>query len=155
MIMDEKIKQCTVLYEQLQMQCCGEPLRVGTIAKLTANKPFREVGIFRTDFFEEHHESSEFKLRGLITSIKAIFVDKFADESNRNTDNPNNSFSIYEAQYIDARNDIADYNGRNARDVIYYIIVLQDVEVSQNPLRHYGNETDAALWNRPQIKVRY
>jgi hypothetical protein len=67
-VMQEEIKQCTILYEQWQMQCCGSPLRVGSIAELTANKPYHEEGIFRADYIEEHHESTEFKLRGLITS---------------------------------------------------------------------------------------
>ena len=127
--MKERIKRCNVLYDSWQMQCCGDPIEVGKVANLTivpgCDNPKNLAGI-DIDFYEDHHDRAGAKLRGLVVGIKTLFIEKYADEK-RYTDNPLNTFAVYEASYVDGYEDHADYENHNNSDVDYYIITMVDV----------------------------
>lgn len=129
--MKQKISRCTVLYESWQLQCCGDPIEVGKVANLQCIKDKRHKcyanASIDIDYNEEHHGGgTNFLLRGMVTRIQAIFVDRYADENNRRVDNPHNEFAIIETDYIDGFEDCPRYGYRSGSDVCDYIITLED-----------------------------
>lgn len=71
------MKQCAVLYEGWQMQCCGDPFAVGDEVdwpvnngadiKLKLDKPRL------LDYCYEAHDRHDFKLRGKVLKIDALY----------------------------------------------------------------------------------
>ena len=127
-----KIPQCTVLYESWQLQCCGDPLEVGKVADLPCIKDKRHKcyadASIDIDYDEEHHGGgTNCLLRGMVTRIQAIFVDRYADEDKHRVDNPYNKFSIIDTDHIDGFEDCPQYGDRSGSDVCDYIITLEDV----------------------------
>jgi hypothetical protein len=121
-------KQSTIIYRHLAMYYGGEPITVGRHVKLFANDAYKYC-VFKARFVEEHHGSHKYELYGKVVSIKAVFIDKYADYK-RHFDNSNdNTFAIYDATYIDGRHDIGNFQDRKVSDIVYYLIVLDNVEV--------------------------
>jgi hypothetical protein len=123
-------KQSTIIYEHWAMCCCGEPLTVCEYANISANDAYEHFP-FEAEFAEEHHGSYKYEIYGIVVSIKAIFIDKFANPNLRQADDPNNTFFICDATYIDGRHDIGDFQGHKVADIIFYLIVLENVELKQ------------------------
>ncbi len=130
--MKNKIDKCTVDYSSWQMQCCGDPITVGKVADLLCIKKDRYknyVGIM-IDYDEEHHLwGANCWVRGLVTRIQAVFVDKYAgkDEKVRVVCDPDNEFFIADVYYIDGYEECDNYGHRKACDVSSYIITLENV----------------------------
>ena len=130
--MKNKTAKCAVQYERWQLQCCGDPITVGKVADLVCVKDKRRknyVGI-EIDYYENHHGYDvNCCVRGLVTRIQAICVEKFAksDGQNYHIDNPDNEFSIIDTDYIDGSEICEKYGHRYGGDVIDYIITLEDV----------------------------
>lgn len=130
--MKQKISRCTVLYASWQLQCCGDPLEVGKVADLPcindrSHKCYADASI-DIDYCEEHHGGgTNCLLRGMVTRIQAVFVDRYADEASRRVDNPDNEFSIIDTDYIDGYEECPQYGYRSGSDVCDYIITLEDV----------------------------
>lgn len=138
--MRERIKQCLVCYSSCEMQGHCDTVSAGYVVDLPVNKSkVHRYDIFYDDYYVERYYNSKFLLRGLVTSIKAVFVDRYADENNRQTSNPNNVYSIFDAKRVDGFDDDADYQGRDSFDVRFYIIALEDVVITKRT--HY-NFTD-------------
>ena len=104
--MKGRIDKLNVLYESWQMQCCGDPVEVGRATTLTIDTKAKitDLAGCHIDFHEEHHGDANHKIRGLVVGIKAVFVDKLAYEG-AYYDNPNNTFSVYDATFIDGFQD--------------------------------------------------
>ena len=130
--MKKVIDKCTVDYSSWQMQCCGDPISVGKVADILCVKGERYknyVGI-EIDYDEDHHQldGPNCWVRGLVTRIQAVFVDKYAriEDETRYVDDPNNEFFITDANYIDGYEDCANYGHRKAADICSYIITLEN-----------------------------
>lgn len=129
--MKERITQCNILYESWQMQCCGDPIHTGQVVNLPCIKKEKYIcacGI-AIDYDEEHHGGgADCLMRGKVTKIKAVFVDKFANvnDGTRYVNDPENTFAIIDVHYIDGWEDPVNYAQRKAGDACYYIITLQD-----------------------------
>jgi hypothetical protein len=123
-------KQSTIIYEHWAMGCCGEPLTVGEYANISANDVYEHFP-FDAEFAEGHHESHKYELYGKVVSIKAVFVDKYANPNRCYVDDSNNTFFVCDATYIDGRQDIGDFQDHKVADIVYYLIVLEDVELKQ------------------------
>ena len=129
--MKNKIDKCTVDYSSWQMQCCGDPITVGKVADLLCIKKERYknyAGII-IDYDEEHHLwGANCWVRGMVTRIQAIFVDRFAQKDGQMCDvsEPNNEFFITDASYIDGYEDCDNYGHRKASDVCSYVITLEN-----------------------------
>lgn len=130
--MKERIDKINVLYVSWQMQCCGDPVEVGRATTLTIDTgaEITDLAGFHIDFYEEHHGEANAKIRGLVVGIKAVFVDKLAYE-NAYYDNPNNTFSVYDATFIDGFQDKGDYGNHRICDVDYYIITMEDIMLGE------------------------
>ncbi len=130
--MKKMIDRCTINYSSWQMQCCGDPITVGKVADLLCIKTERYknyVGI-EIDYDEEHHGfGANCWVRGLVTRIQAVFVNKYAkiEGLTRYVDDPNNEFFIADTNYIDGYEECANYGYRKACDIQNYIITLENV----------------------------
>ena len=130
--MKNKIDKCTVGYSSWQMQCCGDPIRVGKVADLLCIKKDRYINYvgIEIDYDEEHHLwGANCWVRGLVTRIQAVFVDKYAniEDGTCNVVDPNNEFAIIDTDYIDGYEECDNYGHRKACDVSSYIITLENV----------------------------
>lgn len=130
--MKERFDKVNVLYDSWQMQCCGDPVEVGRATTLTIDTEaeITDLAGFHVDFYEEHHGDANAKIRGLVVGIKAVFVDKLAYE-NAYYDNPDNTFSVYDATFIDGFEDKGNYGNHKNCDVDYYIITMEDVMLGE------------------------
>ena len=135
--MKERIKKCNILYGSWQMQCCGDPIEIGKVVDLTIDvfQNSTSYAGYHIDFFEDHHDRAEAKLRGLVVGIKAVYIDEYADEK-RYSNDPNNVYSIYNTSYIDGYGDIGDFGNHNNCDVSDYIITLEDAVVGVHDKVH-------------------
>lgn len=130
--MKTRIGKCIIKYESWQMQCCGDPIHVGQIVNLPCikDKPYTCACGINIDFDEEHHEKgANCLLRGKVTEIRSVFVDRFANEKEgaRYIEDPNNTFTIIEVYSIDGWEEPVCYEQRKGSDVCYYIITLENV----------------------------
>ena len=98
--MKTRIVQCNINYESWQMQCCGDPIHVGQVVNLSCikDKPY---------------------------TCACGIVDRFAG-TGRHIDNPDNTFSIIDVQYIDGWECPDCYGHRKGDDASFYIITLED-----------------------------
>ena len=125
--------QCNVLYDPSMMQCCGNPIQVGQYSTITGNKtePYMFAN-HNISFEEEHHLDKSAKLKGLVSKITTVFVEKFAnnDTEEQRLDNPNNVFVQYEVSYIDGYEHV-NYGIYKTSDASFYIITLKNVIIEQ------------------------
>lgn len=125
--------QCNVLYDPSMMQCCGNPIQVGEYSTITGNKtePYMFAN-HNISFEEEHHLDKSAKLKGLVSKITTVFVEKFAnnDTEEQRLDNPNNVFVQYEVSYIDGYEHV-NYGIYKTSDASFYIITLKNVIIEQ------------------------
>ena len=130
--MKNKIDKCNVDYSSWQMQCCGDPITVGKVADLLCIKKdrYKNYAGIETDYDEDHHQldGPNCWVRGLVSRIQAVFVDKYAKIENgtRYVDDPKNDFFITDVNYIDGYEDCANYGHRKAADICSYIITLEN-----------------------------
>ena len=126
--MKTRIVQCNINYESWQMQCCGDPIHVGQVVNLSCikDKPYTCACGIDIDFDEEHHDRvPNCFIRGKVKRIRSVFVDRFAG-TGRHIDNPDNTFSIIDVQYIDGWECPDCYGHRKGDDASFYIITLED-----------------------------
>ena len=128
--MKGKIDKCTVNYSSWQMQCCGDPITVGEVADLLCIKKdkYKNYAGIEIDYNEEHHLwEANCWVRGLVTRIQAVFVDKYANIAGvtRNADDSNNDVIVVDTDYIDGYEECINYDHRKACDIQSYIITLE------------------------------
>ncbi len=130
--MKNKIDKCNVDYSSWQMQCCGDPITVGKVADLLCIKKdrYKNYAGIEIDYDEDHHQldGPNCWVRGLVSRIQAVFVDKYAriEKGTRYVDDPKNDFFITDVNYIDGYEDCANYGHRKAADICSYIITLEN-----------------------------
>lgn len=128
--MKKKLSKCVVEYQSWQMQCCGIPLQVGKVANLYCIKktPYINSQGICIDYDEEHHgQGTNCLLRGIVSRIQTVFIDKFANEHCRRVDDKNNVFAVFDTPYIDGWENSASYGNRKGSDASSYIITLENV----------------------------
>lgn len=162
--MKSKISKCVIAYESWSMQCCGDPLTVGKVADLICEKKERYKISFNIDidYDEEHHGcGANCQLRGLVTRLQTVFVDRYANikEGTRYNYDPENDFSVIDTDYIDGYEQPESYGKRNVCDAICYIVTLEDVVereyidlIDSLPRGRYisiepGDEGQELFWN--------
>jgi hypothetical protein len=71
---------CTILIDDWQMQCCGEPFSVGdTVSWLAARwdgEPLTYMDAGKIDYYYEHHSEDYkklFKVTGKVAKIQALY----------------------------------------------------------------------------------
>lgn len=124
-------KSCVIAYEYWQMQCCGDPLKVGEQTELgieTYSEPYTLAG-YHVDYNEEHHHGATAVAKGIIKQIKIVFVDKYADD-NSEFCNLDNTFAVFDADYVDGWDDI-EKCGHSYSDIFMYLVFMEDVTIDE------------------------
>lgn len=124
-----KVSKCNLLYEDWQMQCCGEPLKKGSSVTLFADyhNPRKLGGWMRVDFDENHHDSILYSLNGKVSDIKAIFVDVTAPSGY--IDDKDNKFTPIQIDHFDGWEKPEVYE-QFSKHPDYYLVEMEDVEIS-------------------------
>lgn len=135
--MKERRDKCIVSYWPSDMIGFNEFVEVGKSADLFIDekqKPYRDaignIIDYRVDGYDKHFA----KIRGLVTNIKAVFVDKYAnvEDGTYYYDEPKNTFHLIDIDYAEGGyNDSGDCEGRRKFDVRKYIITLEDVVIDK------------------------
>ena len=112
------------------MQCCGDPITVGEVADLLCIKKdkYKNYAGIEIDYNEEHHLwGANCWVRGIVTQIQAVFVDKYVSITGvtRNADDSNNDVIVVDTDYIDGYEECVNYDHRKACDIQSYIITLE------------------------------
>ena len=135
--MKDRRDKCVVSYWATDMIGVNESVEVGKSADLFIDekqKPYRDATGIIIDYEVDSYGSRYAKVRGLVTNIKAVYIDEYAnnDDGTYNYDIPNNKFHIIEIDYADGGlNDTRDCGDRNKFDVKKYIITLQNVVIDK------------------------
>lgn len=122
--------KCTVYYEAWQIQCCGDPFKVGERVEWTVLPPddFKNAHGIIIDFQEDHHSFASLALTGTITGIIA-----------ERSEFPRGSREViyHKAKTIKEPLDMADgwksdYKDDDKTQHTFwgYIVILEDVTVS-------------------------
>ena len=135
-MMKERINKCTVHYWASFLQgWSDEPLVVGKVANIlidSCHNSKQYAGI-HIDYDAEYIHNNVSRLRGVVTSIKAVIVKKYANEGDScSSDDPNNEYILINVQYADGfecKDDGVDYGKYNVSDIVSYIISLEDVVI--------------------------
>lgn len=131
-LQEETMDSCTVFVGSTEVQGENMAFSVGDIAnlRLAYDKPADLCSGLHADFYEEHYRSYNFRVKGRVAGIKAVFVDHYGTDE-RNWDDPLNSYSIYDARCIDGYDDDGNYDGHRSFDAAYYVLTLADAVVSR------------------------
>lgn len=126
----KKLEKCIIAYECWQMQCCGDPIKVGEEVNLeieTYTEPYELAG-FHIDFNEEHHHGMTAVAKGTVKQIKVLFEEEYANSEHR-VDDPNNGFSVYDLDYADGWEGIDKCGKHTPSDFFYYLIFMENVSI--------------------------
>lgn len=126
----KKLEKCIIAYECWQMQCCGDPIKVGEEVNLeieTYTEPYELAG-FHIDFNEEHHHGMTAVAKGTVKQIKVVFLEEYANSENR-FDDPNNVFSVYDLDYADGWEGIDNCGKHTPSDFFNYLIFMENVTI--------------------------
>jgi len=135
--MKDRRDKCVVSYWAPDMIGFNESVEVGKSADLFIDekqKPYRDATGIIIDYEVDGYGSHYAKVRGLVTNIKAVYIDEYANngDGTYNCDIPNNKFHIIEIDYADGGlNDTRNCGNRNKFDVKKYIITLQNVVIDK------------------------
>ena len=119
---------CNVFYEDWQIQCCGQPFKVGEIVHWTGEDADDEIKGFHIDFHEDHHAHHSLNIEGRVTRIIALTSEEVPNKK---------LYSFQKADFI--LTDLQEADGwesvQEATDEIYYIfwgyiVMLEDVKIS-------------------------
>jgi hypothetical protein len=126
-----KKEKCMVLIESWQIQCCGEPFKIGDNIKWSVTKWMKDLEAPLTDIdycYENHGGNGKplFELTGLVKKIKALYY-----KHETRIDPKNNceiGYRIYEktVEIVAADGWEKDIDGLKFGD---YVVVLQDYSI--------------------------
>lgn len=147
--MEIMVSNCNVLYEDWQMQCCGEEIKVNddVILCLQNHNPRLMGGWMNIDFDENHHDIINFELKGKVISIKAIFVDVVAES--RYYDDPRNIYNAVDIPSFDGWENFPGYNNFKKRPYYYLLSIENAIITPDNPY----SKTMEYLKDKFEIKV--
>lgn len=145
--MNIRIKKCNVLYEYWQMQCCGEPIAVGSQITLLADyyRPRTLGASIYVDFDENHHDSICYSLSGVVSKMSAIVVG--VDEQSNDQEYRLKTFTSFPIDYFDGRENLEAFEGLNGRPE-YCLIEMTDVEI-----RPYNSDDRSNTFKEFSIKI--
>lgn len=65
---------CNIFYESWQIQCCGEPFRLGQKIRWTCKQKEKPHNIWgnKIDYFEEHHIGVQYHITGKVVRILSV-----------------------------------------------------------------------------------
>lgn len=135
--MKEIREKCVVSCWPPEMIGFNESVEVGKAADLFINesqKPYRDATGINIDYRVDNYEKHYAKIRGLVTNIKAVYIDEYANKNCGTLyyDDPNNIFHIIDIDYADGGfNDTGDCGIRRKADVKMYIITLENVVIDK------------------------
>ena len=135
--MKERRNKCVVSYWPPEMIGFNESVEVGKSADLFIDdkqKPHRDATGIYIDYTVDDYDKHYAKVRGLVTNIKAVFVDEYAniEDGTYHYDDPNNKFHIIDIDYADGDNNYSvNSDSRRKFDVRKYIITLEDVVIDK------------------------
>ncbi|MBR6287481.1 MAG: hypothetical protein IKR18_10970 [Bacteroidaceae bacterium] len=125
--MKERIAQCTVQYTSWEMECCGNPIRMGQIVNLSCIKgePYTCSCGVEIGYCEEHHGmGANCMIRGKVTRIRTVFAESSDCSNIIDVDDPENIYTIFDVSYIDGWEKPDCYGGRENKS--YYIITVEN-----------------------------
>ena len=128
--MKERRNKCVVSYWPPEMIGFNESVEVGKSADLFIDdkqKPHRDATGIYIDYTVDDYDKHYAKVRGLVTNIKAVFVDEYAniEDGTYHYDDPNNKFHIIDIDYADGDNNYSvNSDSRRKFDVRKYIILI-------------------------------
>ena len=162
--MKERKEKCVVSYWPPDMIGFNESVEVGKSADLFIDeeqKPYRDATGINIDYQVDGYGKHYAKVRGLVTNIKAVYIDEYAniDDGTYHYDDPKNKFHVIDIDYADGDfNDSGNCGSRRKTDVKMYIITLEDIvidkyedfkgETSHGRLIHVepGDEGEELFW---------
>lgn len=120
-----------VVYEGWQMECCGNPFKVGDAVKWSVIEPanpgyLADIGIATVDFFEEHHHDTterQLLLSGTVSSIRLLY---FTYMPHGNTLIPSKPMLVDARDTEQSHKDIGDYR------FSAYVVEISD---NNNPIK--------------------
>lgn len=148
--MEIMVSNCNVLYEDWQMQCCGEEIKVNddVILYLQNHNPRLMGGWMNIDFDENHHDIINFELKGKVVSIKAIFVDVVAES--RYDDDSRNIYHPVEIQSFDGWEEFPGYENFKKERPSFYLLSIENAIIKpDNPY----DKTKEYLNDKFEIRV--
>lgn len=76
LVTEKTLEECYVYYSSWQIQCCGEPFKVGDHVVWGARKAGRGcvTNGHKVSFIEEHHDILSLSIEGTVVSIEAEIV---------------------------------------------------------------------------------
>ena len=119
---------CNIFYEDWQIQCCGEPFKIGERVHWTGESDENDIKDFHVHFIEDHHANHSLNIEGTVTRIVAVTSE---EEPNKKC------YSFQESDFL--FEDIQEADGfeseKEDTDKIHfifwgYIVTLDDVKVS-------------------------
>ena len=130
--MKNKIDKCTIGYWACLMHSYGDPITLGKVTDVLCIKQDRYKNYLGIEIdYDAGYLSDEANcwVRGLVTRIQAVFVDKYArtEGLTRYVDDSNNEFFVADTDYIDGCEECDNYGHRDASDVCDYIVTLENV----------------------------
>lgn len=121
---------CTVLYEGWQMQCCGQPFRIGDMVRwdvFAFNETITDIPQTIEYIYDAHYETSDelLTLQGIVHQINAIYTKYKAS-----TDNPQLLVPVSSLlkSLVKADGNEEEVNGMTFDS---YIVVLGDVSIKR------------------------
>lgn len=125
------MNEYTVLYEIWQMQCCGQPFRIGDVVEWSVFVFGK--GVVGTDkeidyIYDAHYETDEglYILRGTVCRIEALFTIYKPSADNPIVQVPDSGF-LRNIEKADGREKVID--GAIGSD---YLVVLKDADIQQS-----------------------
>ena len=114
------------------MHSYGDPITLGKVTDVLCIKQDRYKNYLGIEIdYDAGYLSDEANcwVRGLVTRIQAVFVDKYArtEGLTRYVDDSNNEFFVADTDYIDGCEECDNYGHRDASDVCDYIVTLENV----------------------------
>lgn len=121
---------CTVLYEGWQMQCCGQPFKIGDMVKwdiFAFNETLTDIPQTIEYIYNAHYETSDglLILQGIVHQINAIYTKYKASADNPQLLVPVSSLL---KSLVKADGNEEEVNGMTFDS---YIIVLGDVSIKE------------------------
>lgn len=120
--------QCTIFYEDWQIQCCGSPFKIGETVQWTGDTADSNIKEFHIDFIEDHHMHGSLKIEGIVKRILAVTSEEEPHKK---------KYSFSEADFLFHDIDEADgYESlqEDTEKIHYifwgYIVTLEDAKVS-------------------------
>ena len=104
--MKERKEKCVVSYWPPDMIGFNESVEVGKSADLFIDeeqKPYRDATGINIDYQVDGYGKHYAKVRGLVTNIKAVYIDEYAniDDGTYHYDDPKNKFHVIDIDYAD------------------------------------------------------